>query len=195
MCAQFQYSPAEQTLLLALARRTLADTAYHRLPPEVNLRLLPPALAEKRACFVTLRSHDDGALRGCIGILVARSPLASEVVAMTVQTARHDPRFPPVTVNELDRLWIEISVLTPLEHLTYTDPQELLRKLRPGVDGVILQLGHDRATFLPHVWKSYPEPDVFLNLLAQKMGHAPDTWRDVQLQVHTYQVVEIREGA
>lgn len=187
------YTPDEQAQLLALARHTLNLITQHQPAPAVALDALPDALTAERACFVTLRHHDDGALRGCTGTLVARRPLASEVVHMTVQTAFHDPRFQPVEAHEVDDLHIEISVLTPPQVLVYDDPDDLLTALRPGIDGVTLQLDRRRATFLPQVWETYPDPEVFLSLLARKMGLGPQAWRDPRTQVHIYQAIVIEE--
>lgn len=189
------YTPEEQQILLDLARRTLERITANAPEPSVDLDTLPPRLVEKRACFVTLRRRADGSLRGCTGTLVARRPLAREVVAMSVQTAFHDPRFPPVRQSEVGELHIEISVLTPSRPLEFSDPEDLARKLRPGVDGVTLRLDTLRATFLPQVWESYPDPHVFLSLLAQKMGLPPEAWRHPRIEVETYQAVLIEEPA
>ncbi|MEL7675229.1 MAG: AmmeMemoRadiSam system protein A, partial [Chloroflexota bacterium] len=132
---------------------------------------------------------------GCTGTLVARRPLAEEVVITAGQTALHDPRFAPVAYLELPGLHVEISVLTPPQPLAFDGPDDLLSKLRPNVDGVTLHLDGRRATFLPQVWESAPEPDLFLALLSQKMGYAPEAWRSPDLQVETYQAVVIEEPA
>jgi len=110
-----------------------------------------------------------------------------------VAAALEDPRFLPVTSKEVASLRIEISRLTAPEPLTYDNPAELPSKLRPGIDGVILRDGYLRATFLPQVWESLPDPIEFLNQLCWKM-HAPaDIWRQRMLQVWTYQVEEFHE--
>lgn len=188
------YTGEEQAMLLQLARRTLEAITRDQPAPAVDLAALPASLREERACFVTLRRRAAGTLRGCTGTLVARRPLALEVVAMTEQTAFNDPRFPPVTAPEVPNLHIEISILTPPEPLHFASPEDLLSKLRPGIDGVTLQLDYHRATFLPQVWESYPEPEVFLSLLSQKMGLFPDSWRDPRLRVQTYQAVIVEEA-
>ncbi|MBN1203077.1 MAG: AmmeMemoRadiSam system protein A [Anaerolineae bacterium] len=187
------YTPEEQTILLTLARQTLEAITTGQAVPDVNLADLPSALREERACFVTMRRHLDGSLRGCTGTLVARRPLAEEVVQITQQTAFHDPRFLPVVAAEVPDLHLEISVLTPPQPLDYDGPDDLLAKLRPGVDGVTLRLEARRATFLPQVWESYPDPRVFLGLLAEKMGCRMDAWRDSRLEVDTYQAIIIEE--
>jgi len=193
MTARDTYTPEEQRLLLALSRETLERITTNQAPPAVDHAVLPPALVEERGCFITLQRRADGSLRGCIGTLVARRPLAEEVVHMTVQTAFYDPRFPPVQAPEVPNLHIEISVLTPSQPLAFDGPDDLLRKLHPGVDGVTLRLGDRRATFLPRVWESHPDPRVFLSLLAQKMGCEPDAWRDPAIQVETYQAITFEE--
>ena len=187
------YTHEEQRLLLKLARDTLEAVTSGKPEPDVNLAQLPPALAEKRACFVTMHRRPDGSLRGCTGTLVARRPLALEVVYTTVQTAFQDWRFFPVTEAEVGDIHLEISVLTPSKPLEFVDSDDLLRKLRPGIDGVTLRLENQRATFLPQVWESYPDPRVFLSLLAQKMGRSPDAWHDPHLEVETYQAIVFEE--
>ena len=161
------YTPEEEHILLALARDTLRAVTRGHPPPPLDLDALPPALLEPRACFVTLRRRSDGALRGCTGTLVARRPLALEVVEMTQQTALNDPRFMPVTAPEVPGLHVEISVLSPPQPLQFDDPDDLLHKLHPGIDGVTLMLDDRRATFLPQVWESYPDPRLFLSLLSE----------------------------
>ena len=187
------YTTEERATLLRLARLALERITRGESLLQVTPGTLPPKLREERACFVTLHRRADGALRGCTGTLVARRPLAEEVIYITEQTAFHDPRFPPVSAAEVDGLRIEISVLTPPQPLGFKGPEDLLRKLRPGVDGVTLQLGYRRATFLPQVWEGYPDPVVFLSLLAQKMGASPDAWRDPHVQVYTYQAEVFQE--
>jgi AmmeMemoRadiSam system protein A len=186
------YTLEERTLLLAIARQTLESITTGQDAPPVNVDDLPPTLAADRACFVSLHRRVDGSLRGCTGTLVARRPLALEVIHMTIQTARHDPRFYPVQADEVADLHIEISVLTPPQPLDFDGPDDLLSKLRPGVDGVTLQLDARRATFLPQVWESYADPAIFLSLLSEKMGR-PMAWRDPNVEVQTYQAVLIGE--
>ncbi len=188
-----QYSLDEQRLLLSLSHQTLDVITHGQPPPVVELYGLPSCLCEPRACFVTLRRRVDAMLRGCTGTLVARRPLAKEVVSMTVQTAFNDPRFRPVTAPEVSGLHVEISVLTPSEPLDFDGPDDLLAKLCPGVDGVTIKLDDRRATFLPQVWESYPDPRIFLSLLSEKMGRSPDAWRSAGLEVETYRAIVIEE--
>ncbi len=187
------YSPEAQTYLLRLARATLVAVTHDQAVPPVDVMQLSPALQAERACFVTLRFHQTDALRGCTGTLVARNPLAQEVVITTRQTALNDPRFMAVQADEVDQLHIEISVLTPMERLFYTDPDDLLRQLRPGIDGVTLQYERHRATFLPQVWERIAKPTVFLSRLCEKMGLSALDWRQYHMHVYTYQSIVIEE--
>jgi hypothetical protein len=187
------YTPEERAVLLNIARHTLQAITCNQPGYTVDLKTLSPALSEIRACFVTLRRRIDGLLRGCTGTLIARHPLALEVVESTIQTAFYDPRFLPVEAVEVPGLHLEISVLTPSLPLDFCDPDDLCEKLRPCIDGVTLKIGTHRATFLPQVWETYPDPCVFLALLCEKMGRSPDTWKSPGLQVETYQAIIIEE--
>ena len=140
------------------------------------------------ASFVTLTSGraPGGALRGCIGSLVARRPLREDVEANAVAAALHDPRFAPLTARELDDVVVEVSVLSAPAVLPAADEAELLARLRPGVDGVVLSASGHRATFLPQVWEQLPDPADFLARLRRKAGLPADYWgRDVVVQTYT----------
>lgn len=190
--ATFNFTRAEKQQLLDIARVSIVAAAHRQPLPSIELEDLPPALRQSAACFITIHIND--ALRGCTGNLVAQRPLAVEVNRMAVQTAMNDPRFPPVTPNEVPRLDIEISVLTPPLLLTYDSSEELCSKLRPGIDGVTLRQGIHRATFLPQVWERIPEPERFLSFLSRKMGLATDAWRNGDMQVEVYQTIAWSES-
>ncbi|MDN5571717.1 MAG: AmmeMemoRadiSam system protein A [Propionibacteriaceae bacterium] len=169
--------------LLALARASIAerlgpatdadatsDTAVAG-DPALNAILRAPG-----ASFVTLTLA--GRLRGCIGALEARRPLADDVAANARSAAFGDPRFAPLRREEFDALRIEVSVLSTPEPLAVRSQTDALAQLRPGVDGAILTAGHRRGTFLPQVWESLPEPADFLAQLRRKAGLAPTAaWR------------------
>jgi len=168
--------PARRHTLLALARQSIA----HGLDRGCSLPVVPsdyPAdLAEYQATFVTL--HIQGTLRGCVGHLEAIQPLVSDVAENAFAAAFRDPRFPPLTRSELPRLAAEVSILTPPRSLTVTSEDELLRMIEPGRDGLILEDGTARGTFLPTIWESLPDPRAFLHHLKQKAGLPPDHWSD-----------------
>ncbi|MBW3070250.1 MULTISPECIES: AmmeMemoRadiSam system protein B [unclassified Actinomyces] len=174
--------------LLPLARRAIARAVGAEAgdPAELPAGEGPNWLDRPGAAFVTLRSAD-GSLRGCIGSLEARRPLGEDVVANAVAAALRDPRFPPVTATELPALSLEVSVLSTPERLEVHEEQELLRRLRPGVDGVVLSLGARRATFLPQVWDELPDPAEFLRRLKRKAGWPAGFW-DAELVAETYRV-------
>ncbi len=180
-----------QDTLLRLAREALQLAAEgHELPP-IDLSALPTSLREPGASFVTLTK--DNALRGCIGALEAKLPLAEDVRQHALAAALYDYRFPKVQPDEVDQIKIEVSILTEPKPLDYKDSEELLSLLRPEMDGVILTDGIRRATFLPQVWKRIPSPTLFLSMLCEKASLAPDAWRKENLQVFVYQVMEIHE--
>jgi AmmeMemoRadiSam system protein A len=189
---QFTFTSTEKQQLLDIARRAITAAASRKPIPEVDLDTLPQSLLQSAACFVTL--HVDDMLRGCTGSLVAQRPLAQEVSLTAVQTAFRDPRFPPVSAAEVPNLDIEISVLTPPRPLTYTSPEDLIVRLRPGVDGVTLRQGFRRATFLPQVWERIPEPRRFLEMLCQKMGLPADAWLSGEMEVEVYQAIAWSEA-
>lgn len=193
MEAENKLSAEEKTILLKLAREALEHVVRGSQLPALDLRLYPPRLSLPGASFVTLRRG--GELRGCIGGLHACQPLAEDVRQHAAAAATQDYRFPRLSPHELDEVSIEISVLTEPRPLEYTSPQELLERLRPGIDGVVLQYGVNRATFLPQVWESISDPAEFLSMLCRKMGAHPDLWCTHRLTVLTYEVDEFKEGA
>jgi len=131
-------------------------------------------LRQPGACFVTLRRGRE--LRGCIGSIQADRPLVEDLQANARGAAFRDPRFPPVESAELLDLTIEVSLLSPLERLEFDSEADLLKQLRPGHDGVLLEHGYHRGTFLPAVWRELREPQVFLRRLKIKAGLAEDFW-------------------
>lgn len=181
----------EKQILLRIARDAIVSRIKKKPAPPLEDESLTPALKENGASFVTLTIH--GNLRGCIGALEAYQPLADDVREHAVAAAFEDPRFPPVSEAELNRVQIEVSRLTEPEELQYSDGNDLLAKLRPHRDGVILKHGFRRATFLPQVWDKLPEPDEFLRQLCYKMGERPNLWQETKLQVYIYQVEEFHE--
>jgi hypothetical protein len=163
-------------MLKDVARRSLRHAVRTGHPLPVDPAVFPAELREKRACFVTLRRA--GELRGCIGALEADLPLVVGVSENTYKAGFRDPRFPPLAADELPDIDIEISVLTPLEHLSADSETDLIAKLRPGVDGVVLRQGAQQGTFLPAVWQELPDPVHFLRQLKRKAGLPADRWPD-----------------
>ncbi len=186
-------SDEEKKYLLKLARDTISNALNRLNEPAVDLDALTESLREPGASFVTLTMR--GNLRGCIGSLEAHQSLALDVREHAYQAAFEDYRFPPLTKAELPDIHIEISRLTQPVELKYDAPLDLARALTPGVDGVILQDGFRRATFLPQVWEQLPQVESFLAHLCVKMGSTADLWQHKMLKVKTYRVEEFREYA
>lgn len=163
-----------RTLLLALARCSIAHGLRDGEALPVDPRDYAEPLCAPGAAFVTL--HRGGLLRGCIGHLEPIQPLVRDVAENAFAAAFRDPRFPPLRADELAELKISISVLAPAEPMPCATESELLAGLVPGRDGVILEAGRARGTFLPAVWEDLPEPRDFLRHLKRKAGLAIDAW-------------------
>lgn len=181
----------EKRTLLELARQALEDGVRGYKLPALDLKSLPPRLQACGASFVTLTINGD--LRGCIGVLEPCQPLVEDVREHAIAAALKDYRFPDVRPEELSRIRLEISRLTLPVMLEYGSPEDLLTKLHPGIDGVVLRDGSHRATFLSQVWEKLPDPVSFLDSLCWKMGAVPDLWRKKHLDVLVYQVEEFSE--
>ena len=179
--------------LVALARHAILERVKRSnlLDEAINKTLQDKRLNEKRGTFVTL--NKEGELRGCIGTLTATETITDGVKRNALNAALHDQRFPPVSADEIDGLHIEISVLTEPAPLEYSDGMDLISKLRPGVDGVIIRQGAARATFLPQVWDQLPAPEDFLTQLCLKAGLAGETWQNTKIEVLIYQVQYFEE--
>ncbi len=181
----------EKRTLLQIARQSLeAGVRGQKLPP-LELNSMSPRLQEEGASFVTLTIN--GNLRGCIGALEPYQPIAEDVREHAIAAALQDYRFSNVQPDELSQIEIEVSRLTVPIPLEYETPEDLLEKLRPGIDGVLLRDGRQRATFLPQVWEKLPDPADFLDNLCYKMGAPSNLWREKHLEVLIYQVEEFHE--
>ncbi len=154
--------------LLSLAREVISSFLTYCRSPSVDPREFPPELREPRATFVTL--HRDGRLRGCVGSSVAWRPLVKDVAGNALGAAFRDTRFPPVAAEELDRIEISISLLGTPERISAETEDDLIARLRPGIDGLILRRGSASGLFLPEVWESLPDPRDFLAHLRAKAG-------------------------
>lgn len=184
--------------LLLLARQAIADklgVAHAPAPADSPNLAAQPELAELArpgAVFVTLTLHGD--LRGCIGSLEARRPLAEDVVANARAAAFSDPRFAPLTANELAEIRVEVSLLTPPQAMSFSSEADAIQQLRPQVDGVILEVDKQRGTFLPQVWENLPDARQFMRELKRKAGLPADFWSDA-VKLSRYQVQKWKESS
>jgi AmmeMemoRadiSam system protein A len=181
-------SAADKQYLIHLARQTLSWYVKDGVTPSPDEASLSPSLREKRGCFVTLDKRLTG-LRGCIGIFERTQPLYRNVISRAIAAATEDPRFPPVRERELRDIKLEISVLTVPKDLPCSSPEDLLAKLRPSVDGVLLTTPYGGSTYLPQVWEQLPHGEEFLDSLCAKHGAPRDTWRTQfkRIRIQTYQ--------
>ncbi|QSI75088.1 MULTISPECIES: AmmeMemoRadiSam system protein A [Niveibacterium] len=175
------------SLLVAHARHAIASRLGLDFPEPDDA----PALHKPGAAFVTLTHF--GRLRGCIGSLTPQRALGEDIAANAAAAAFHDPRFPPVAPNEWGDLQVEVSVLGPTEWRVCATEADAIAWIRPGVDGVILEYGAHRATFLPQVWESLSEPSQFLTELRRKAGMRLEHWPDT-MHVGRYQVEKFHDA-
>lgn len=169
-----ELSDTDKSLLHKLAIDSIAHGLSHAQPLPVKLEDYPSHLCTNGASFVTLNLNHQ--LRGCIGSLNAYQPLVQDIAQHAYDAAFKDPRFSPVTESEASQLDIHISILTPAEPMKFTDEADLLAQIKPGKDGLILESGFHKGTFLPSVWDQLPQPRDFLNHLKQKAGLDSHYW-------------------
>lgn len=181
--------PEHGRILLALARGAIAEQCgLASVMPDTSA----PWLQEPGATFVTLTQN--GRLRGCIGSLEAHRPLWQDVRANAVAAARRDPRFAPLTAEELSYTRVEVSLLSPQQPMQFASEADALAQLRPGVDGVVLEHGRHRGTFLPQVWEQLPTREEFMAHLKLKAGLPAQFWAD-DVRLSRYSVDKWKEPA
>ena len=191
-----QLTKEQGKLLVRLARQTI-ETKLGQPPADKEVRALEQALSDDIfqihcGVFVTLKISNN--LRGCIGSLAGYNSVLNGVKDNVVNAALHDSRFKPLTLEELSKVTIEVSVLSNPKPLAYTDADDLISKLRPNIDGVIIRKETASSTFLPQVWEQLPKPHDFLDQLCLKAGLSSNEWRAGQLEVSTYQVQYFEEN-
>jgi AmmeMemoRadiSam system protein A len=186
-----EISDINRKFLLELARKTISAKNSSDLLTQDQVDKLDPVLKEKRGCFVTLNLFNN--LRGCIGYILPIMPLYQAVIDNAYNAAYSDPRFPPVSDDEIKSLHMEISVLTVPQKLSYNSAEDLLNKLVPLQDGVILKKGFRSSTFLPQVWEQLPDKKEFLGHLCMKAGLKPDEWTKLTLDIETYKAEVFEE--
>lgn len=163
--------------LLDAARYALRFGAERGREPRASLGGgLPASLTAHRASFVSLKAG--GKLRGCVGSVVAHRPLLLDVISNAWKAGFADKRFAPLAVEELAGIELEVSVLSFPRPMRFDGEADLVRQLRPDIDGLVLQDKGRRGVFLPSVWEGVPRADAFVRHLKRKAGLAPDHWSD-----------------
>lgn len=175
----------EGDFLVKLARKSiekyLQEGKIISVPPDVNSILM-----EERGAFVTLNRKGD--LRGCIGYPEPVKPLAQAVAEVAVSAATQDPRFPPVTLAELDEIQVEVSVLTKPELIEIKKPSQYLEKIELGRDGLIIEMGIYRGLLLPQVPVEWNwDIEEFLANTCMKAGLSPDCWLQEGVKIYSFQ--------
>lgn len=181
------WTRAEKQTLLQLAREAIRSPLEGEKNFNINLNRFPDRLKLERATFVTLNL--DGRLRGCIGSLQAHRPLVVDVAHNAQAAAFKDPRFQSLTHQEYQKVDIHISILSEPKPLEVTSREELISKLEPGIDGLIIMENGRQATYLPSVWEQLSSPDQFVSELRRKAGLSPDGW-STETRVLTYRTEE-----
>lgn len=173
-----------QQQAIQLARESIQYGFTHNKPLEIDVKQFPPDLQQTLSCFVTLNRHHQ--LRGCIGHLSASQALVLDIVENAFSAAFKDPRFLPLKPKEWPDTTIEISVLGEAYEVAIASESDLINKLRPNIDGLILKSGYQQATFLPSVWETLPNPKDFVHHLKQKAGISSHHWPN-NMQCYFYQ--------
>lgn len=167
-------SDEDKTSLKEVAREAIRHGLEHHICQAINSERYASSLQIPGASFVTIKKN--GQLRGCIGSLQAHKPLVADVAHNAYAAAFSDHRFAPLAARELADIELEISILSPAQPMDFSDENDLLEQIRPGIDGLILEEGVHRGTFLPTVWESLPDSKSFVQNLKQKAGLSPDYW-------------------
>jgi hypothetical protein len=175
--------------LVKTARYIIDLHVKYRKTEEIEF---PSWCSIKRGVFVTIETYPERELRGCIGYPIPARSLKENLIECAIE-ACHDPRFKDLTENELNRIIVEVSVLTIPEKIDYNNVNELLEKIQPRKDGIILRYGFFSSLFLPQVWKKIPEKSHFLSNLCLKAGLPPDTWKNQNIDFFKFNVQAFRE--
>jgi AmmeMemoRadiSam system protein A len=186
-------SGEKASVLLELARKTIAERLGlpYESPHDLEEKLKDETFDANHGIFVTLKINNQ--LRGCIGNLRPDQSIRDGVRDHAVNAALNDPRFPPLTRDELESVQLEISILTEPLKLEYKGGDDLLARLIPRVDGVLIRKGIHSSTFLPQVWDQLPDKKDFLRHLCLKAGLPMDEWKKGELLVYTYRVQDFED--
>ena len=181
----------QQQTLLTLAETAIRHALEHGTLLQVNPADYEEVLRQPSACFVTLQKK--GQLRGCIGSLEANRSMVEDVIHNADAAAFSDPRFPPLLEDELSGLELDISLLTPAVEMHFASEKDLLSQLQPGIDGLIIEEGYRRGTFLPSVWEQLSLPEQFLQHLKLKAGLPANHWSEnIRISRYTTQIFGTR---
>lgn len=174
-------------LIIDICRQAIKS----KFEPDIEEIKYPQVFGRIGACFVTLEKNNT--LRGCIGSVIARRPLINDIIMNAKNSAFSDPRFLPVQQNEISQLKIAVSILSEPKKMSFTDENDLLRQMRPNIDGIIIKDGIYQAVYLPSVWEQLPDKREFLETLKVKAGLNPDYFSDT-FEAYRFETVYIKEN-
>lgn len=185
------YTQEQKQILVSTARSSIQHGLQSGKTIKINLKSYASELQNIRATFVTLKIAQS--LRGCIGTLEAKHPLVRGVAKHAYAAAFRDPRFKPLSHDEFEKITLSISILTPAESIQFNSDSDLIQQLNANIDGLIIQSGHRRATFLPAVWDSLPDAEQFLSQLKAKAQISPqenltEAWRYKAIEIHENEI-------
>jgi uncharacterized protein (TIGR00296 family) len=191
----FQLSDDEGKFLITLARKTVKiylETGKTLKSPQDT----PKRFSEKCGVFVTISTLKRGIkhLRGCIGYPYPTNPLAEAVIDAAITASTQDPRFPPMTADELDKVVFEISVLTPPELVIVEKPEEYPSKIKVGEDGLIVEKSFYKGLLLPQVPVEWSwDEEEFLCQCSVKAGLSPDSWLTKGVKIYRFTAIIFEE--
>ncbi|MCG6937951.1 MAG: AmmeMemoRadiSam system protein A [Gammaproteobacteria bacterium] len=177
-------------ILLPIARSSIAEMLGLEHEAAQDIPWNASWLQQRGASFVTLTQQ--GQLRGCIGTLEAHRSLLEDVKSNAVSAAFHDPRFSPLRREEFGYTDIEVSLLSAMQAMDFSNEQQALQQLQPGTDGLVFEYGRHRSTFLPQVWQQLPSAKDFMAHLKQKAGLSASFWDD-EVRLYRYTVSKWKE--
>jgi len=189
----FALKPEEQKSVLDFVRKTIEGslTIGKTAPDASEMTQLVPVLGSDRASFVTLKKNN--ALRGCMGNLMPQTSLIDSLQANALKAAFEDPRFTPVTAEEMPNTHISISILDYPQKIVVDDPLKYPDTIKPNIDGVIIQYKNNHSTYLPSVWEEIPDPVMFLSSLCRKQDAPMTCWQDREAQLYRYRAFVFEE--
>jgi len=177
--------------LVKLARQTVVDYFKNR-----ELTLKATKFKQKRGVFVSIHTHPNHKLRGCIGYPCPTLPLEEALQRAAISAAFQDTRFLPLSEDELNDVIFEVSILTEPKLIEVKDPKEYLKKIEIGKDGLIMECNLHKGLLLPQVplqFESKWNVETFLEHTCMKCGLLPDMWLDPRVKIYKFQCQIFKE--
>jgi len=186
------FTKEQKNIILQIAKNAIKEAVLNsKIVNRESLIKNHPWLKKQGAVFVTINEYNN--LRGCIGSIIAHQSLIDDIISNAKSAALNDPRFKPVSADELDKLEIEVSILTPPQLLEYSNIEDLRKKVRVGIDGIIINYNGYQATYLPSVWEQINSFDDFFASLCMKAGLSPNCLT-LHPTIYRYEAIKIKDN-